>query len=98
MFKPIFRAMIADARISTRDVVLDVAAGTGDPTLDIARVCGPGGWVAGTDAIWGMVTAGRRRAHRDTVGNTDFVQCRADALPLRAEPFDAGTTRLGGLF
>src|SRR6266849_2009088 len=53
MFKPISKAMIADARISTRDVVLDVAAGTGDPTLDIARVCGPGGWVVGTDAVWG---------------------------------------------
>jgi len=98
MFKPISKAMIADARISTRDVVLDVAAGIGDPTLDIARVCGPGGWVVGTDAIWGMVTAGRRRADRDNVRNTYFVQCRADALPFRAETFDAAMCRLGVMF
>src|SRR5258707_9991478 len=72
MFKPISKAMIADARISTRDVVLDVAAGIGDPTLDIARGCGPGGWVAGTDALLGMVAAARRRADRDHVRNTHF--------------------------
>jgi SAM-dependent methyltransferase len=98
MFKPISEAMIADARISTRDVVLDVAAGTGDPTFDIARVCGPGGWVVGTDAIWGMVAAARRRAGRDNVRNTHFIQCRADALPFRAETFDAAMCRLGVMF
>jgi SAM-dependent methyltransferase len=98
MFKPISKAMIADARISAGDVVLDVAAGIGDPTFDIARVCGPGGWIVGTDAIWGMVAAGRRRARRDNVRNTHFVQCRADALPFRAETFDAATCRLGVMF
>jgi SAM-dependent methyltransferase len=98
MFKPISKAMIADARISTGDVVLDVAAGTGDPTLDIAMLCGPGGWVIGTDASLGMVAAARRRADRDSVRNTYFVQCRADALPFRDETFDAAMSRLGVMF
>jgi SAM-dependent methyltransferase len=98
MFRPLSMAMIADAQIAAGEVVLDVAAGTGDPTFDIARACGPDGWVVGTDAIWGMVDAARRRADRENAHNAHFVQCRADALPFCAEAFDGAMCRLGAMF
>src|SRR3981189_3602561 len=43
MFAPITQALIEDAEITTRRVVLDVATGPGEPALSIADMVGPEG-------------------------------------------------------
>ncbi|HEX9508084.1 MAG TPA: class I SAM-dependent methyltransferase [Myxococcales bacterium] len=98
MFAPISEAMIEDARIFEGQLVLDIAGGAGDPSLAIARVCGPSGWVSNTDAIWEMVAVARRRAHRQGLSNLHFAQCLGDALPFGDDSFDAGVCRLGVMF
>ena len=45
----ITQTMLNDARIGLGARVLDVAAGAGDQTLDIARRVGAGGWILATD-------------------------------------------------
>ena len=98
MFAPISEAMIEDARVSEGQRVLDVAGGAGDPSLAIARVCGPSGWVSNTDAIREMVVLARRRAHGEGLFNLDFAQCLGDALPFEDDSFDVVVCRLGVMF
>ncbi len=98
MFAPISEAMIEDARILEGQLVLDVAGGAGDPSLAIARVCGPSGWVLNTDAIWEMVALARRRAHGEGLSNLHFAQCLGDALPFGTNSFEAVVCRLGVMF
>ncbi len=66
---------------------LDLAAGTGVSTLELAR---GGAYVVGLDISVGMLTAGRRARPEVTLVAGDAV-----ALPFPAETFDAVTISFG---
>jgi SAM-dependent methyltransferase len=88
-------AMIAMAGVVDGAHVLDVAAGAGDQTLDVARRVGPSGEVLATDLSPAIVAFAQERARR---AGFDQVQCRvADGEDLRvdAASFDAAVCRLG---
>src|ERR1700730_7322805 len=98
MFAPITQALIEDAEIITRQVVLDVATGPGEPALSLAKLVGPEGKVIGVDAAPEMVEAARREANRRGFQNAKFDVALADDLPFPENTFDAVVSRFGVMF
>jgi SAM-dependent methyltransferase len=88
-------AMIAMAGITRGTRVLDVAAGAGDQTLDIAERVGPSGAVLAVDLSPAIVALAQERARR---AGFQHVQCRVadgEDLGVDAASFDAAVCRLG---
>ena len=98
LFAPISAALIQAARITSSQRVLDIAGGTGEPALEIARLVAPRGRVVCTDAVGEMVAVAARRAEQSGIANIEFKQCAADRLPFADETFDAVVSRLGAMF
>lgn len=91
-------AMLNAARIAPGHRVLDVAAGAGDQTMDIARRVGPAGAVLATDVSARILELAR--AHFLAEGLTQVLTRQADAqaLGLAKADFDAAVCRLGLMF
>ncbi|MEO7338953.1 MAG: methyltransferase domain-containing protein [Caldimonas sp.] len=88
-------AMIAMAGVVPGARVLDVAAGAGDQTLDLAERVGPTGSVLATDLSPRFVALAQDRARR---AGFRHVQCRVadgEDLQVEAASFDAAVCRLG---
>jgi SAM-dependent methyltransferase len=98
MFAPITDALGADAQIASRQSVLDVATGPGEPALTIAALVGPQGKIVGVDPIDEMVAAARREASRLELKNVQFDVAFADHLPFPNNTFDAVISRFGVMF
>jgi ubiquinone/menaquinone biosynthesis C-methylase UbiE len=98
MFSPVTQALIEDGRIGTRNVVLDVATGPGEPALSVAALVGPEGKVFGIDLVPEMVAAARRAADHLGFKNAEFGVAFADHLPFPADTFDAVVSRFGVMF
>lgn len=78
------------------DRVLDLAGGTGDLTVRLARLVGPKGCVVLSDINASMLGEGRRRLlDEGIVGNVAFVQADAERLPFPDNHFDAITIAFG---
>lgn len=98
MFQPVTRALIKAAELIEDDNVLDVAGGSGEPSLTIAETIGPNGSVTFTDAVAEMVSAAQSEARRRGITNVVFYQSSADSLPFEDSWFDAVVCRLGIMF
>ena len=98
MFAPVTEALIEDGQIRSRDVVLDIATGPGEPALTIAGLVGPEGKVFGIDVVPEMVAAAQREADRLGFDNTQFDAAPADDLPFPNDTFDAVVSRFGVMF
>jgi ubiquinone/menaquinone biosynthesis C-methylase UbiE len=88
-------AMIGMAGVVPGARVLDVAAGAGDQTLDVAERVGPSGAVMAADLSPAIVAYAQDRARR---AGFRHVQCRVadgEDLPVEAASFDAAVCRLG---
>jgi ubiquinone/menaquinone biosynthesis C-methylase UbiE len=98
MFSPVTQALIEDASIVEGYSVLDVAGGSGEPSLTIAETVGSNGSVTCTDAVAEMVAAAQGEAQQRGRKNIAFQQCAADSLPFSSNSFDAVVSRLGVMF
>jgi ubiquinone/menaquinone biosynthesis C-methylase UbiE len=98
MFAPVTQALADDGQIGTGQVVLDIAAGPGEPALTVAALVGPKGKVFGIDPIPEMVAASRRAAGLLELSNVQFDVAFADQLPFAADTFDAVISRFGVMF
>jgi ubiquinone/menaquinone biosynthesis C-methylase UbiE len=98
MFQPVTEALIKEADVIEGETVLDVAGGSGEPSLTIAETVGPTGSVTYTDVVAEMVTAAQSEAQRRGLTNVAFQQCSADSLPFENNSFDAVVCRLGVMF
>lgn len=98
MFAPVAQALIADAQIASRQAVLDIATGPGEPALSIAALVGPAGEVIGIDPAPEMVAAACRETERRGLKNAQFRVASASDLPFPADTFDAVTSRFGVMF
>ncbi|HEX8090166.1 MAG TPA: class I SAM-dependent methyltransferase [Blastocatellia bacterium] len=98
MFAPVTDGLIERAGIGDGLSALDVAAGTGEPSLTIAEAIGAKGTVICTDAVLEMMAAARRAATARGRTRIEFCQCLADSLPFAHDSFDAVVCRLGAMF
>ncbi len=77
------------------DRVLDVATGTGDLAVELARRVAPGGVVVGTDFSEGMLERARGKAQGAPAGALRFAWANALALPFPDADFAAATVAFG---
>jgi SAM-dependent methyltransferase len=93
LFGP-FSALVADAAgVGPGQRVLDVACGTGALTRTVAARVGPAGTVLGLDANPEMLAVARR-LHP----SIEWLDGRAEALPLPAASVDAVVSQFGMMF
>ncbi len=86
-----WRSRAADlARVGEGDRVLDVACGTGDLAIELARRVGPSGEVIGSDFSEKMLELARAKAP-----GLRFEQANALDLPYEDDSFDAATVGFG---
>jgi SAM-dependent methyltransferase len=87
---------LAGIRAGSR--VLDVAAGTGDQSLEAAQRTGPTGSVLATDLSASMLAAAAKAAADGGFRNIEARVADAQALDLEPESFDAAICRAGLMF
>ena len=91
------RSAVRSLRLApeARSRVLDVATGTGDLAIDIARAC-PGADIIGLDPSTKMLEiAGRKVLRRGLAERVTFVTGDAQQLPYRDCELDAATIAFG---
>jgi SAM-dependent methyltransferase len=91
-------AMLDMAGVKPRARVLDVAAGAGDQTLDIAARVGPEGFVLATDLSPAILEFAGQNARRAGHANVETRVADGEHLDVDAASFDAAVCRLGLMF
>lgn len=94
---PISTAMIGQLDIGDEQRHLDIAAGTGEPGLSIAKLS-PKGRVVLTDLSAEMLDVAARRAKAQGIANIETMVCSADDLPFEDATFDSVSVRFGYMF
>ncbi len=94
---PVGTAMIERLDIAEDHQHLDIAAGTGEPGLTIARLV-PNGRVVLTDLAAEMLDVAARRARAQGITNIETTVCSADDLPFDDATFDGVSVRFGYMF
>jgi SAM-dependent methyltransferase len=94
---PVGTAMIDRLGIADDQQHLDVAAGTGEPGLTVARLA-PRGHVVLTDLVAEMLDIAAQRARAQGVANIETKVCSADDLPFSDATFDSVSVRFGYMF
>ena len=92
------RRMLELAGITTGHQVLDIASGTGEPSISAALLTGSSGKVIGTDLTEEMLAYAREKAGQAGVSNIEFRCVDGETLDLPANSFDAVTIRWGLMF
>ena len=76
--------------------VLDLAGGTGDLTRKFSERVGESGQVVLADINDSMIKVGREKLHNlGVVGNIEYIQANAEALPFADNSFDLVTIAFG---
>src|SRR4051794_2540931 len=94
---PVGAAMIERLGVAVDQQHLDVASGTGEPGLTIARLS-PRGRVVLTDLAEEMLDVAARRAAAQSIDNIETVAASADDLPFPDAAFDSVSVRFGYMF
>ena len=94
---PVGTAMIERLGIAGDQQHLDIASGTGEPGLTVARLA-PGAHVVLTDLAPEMLRIAARRATAHGITNCETTVCSADDLPFRDAAFDSISVRFGYMF
>jgi SAM-dependent methyltransferase len=95
--RPVGAAMIERLDIAVDQQHLDIATGTGEPGLSIARLA-PRGRVVLTDLVSEMLDIATRRAGALGITNVETRVCSADDLPFDDATFDSVSVRFGYMF
>jgi SAM-dependent methyltransferase len=94
---PVTTAMIERLDIAEDQQHLDIAAGTGEPGLTIAKLA-PRGRVVVTDLAPEMLDVATRRAAAQGIANVETRVCSADDLPFDDGVFHSISVRFGYMF
>jgi SAM-dependent methyltransferase len=89
------RMLVDLAEVRAGHRALDVASGTGDPALEVARRAGEKGSVLATDFSPEMLAVARERARAAGLRNLETRVADAEKLDLQPKSFDAATCRWG---
>ena len=95
--RPASSAIIEGLRIAEDHEYLDIASGTGEPGLSIARLT-PQGRVVLTDLVAEMLDIAARRAEAEGITHIETQVCSADDLPFEDATFDGVSVRFGYMF
>jgi ubiquinone/menaquinone biosynthesis C-methylase UbiE len=95
--RPVASAMIERLEIADGERHLDIASGTGEPGLSVAKLM-PQGHVVLTDLSAEMLDVATRRAAAQGITNTKTRVCSADDLPFDDATFDSISVRFGYMF
>jgi ubiquinone/menaquinone biosynthesis C-methylase UbiE len=95
--KPMGDEIIARIKPAGKDLVLDIAAGTGEPGLTIATML-KGGKVTITDLSEDMLTIAKENAAKRGINNIETKACDVCELPFADNSFDAISCRFGFMF
>ncbi len=94
--QPMSDQLIQSAGIVPGHYVLDVATGTGEPALTIAKFVGPQGRVVGVDISPEMLEVAKERANSQRLNNVTFQDIQDENLSeFQDATFDAVVCRLG---
>ncbi len=90
------RFALAKAELRAGQTVLDVASGTGDLAIAIAKKVGRNGKVVMTDINEAMLAVGRERVENaGLIGNIECMLADAEQLPFENNYFDCVTIAFG---
>ena len=78
--------------------VLDVACGSGEPSISMAALLKDTGQVTGMDMAAAPLEVARERARKRGLDNVEYLQGDVHALPFADGSFDRVTSRLGVMF
>ena len=95
--KSMGNALIKALDIKSNDVVLDIASGTGEPSLSIASIV-TNGEVYATDLSDEMLHIARTYADERGINNIEFKVADVSDLPFKDNFFDKVCCRLGFMF
>ena len=95
--RPVGAAIIERLGIVADQQHLDIAAGTGEPGLTVAKLA-PRGHVVLTDLAAEMLDIATRRANAQGITNFETKVCSADELPFGDATFDSISVRFGYMF
>jgi len=91
-------AMLEMAGVRQGARVLDVAAGAGDQTLDIARRVGPDGYVLAVDLSPAILELAKDNARTAGYRNVETRVADGEQMQVDEAAFDAAVSRLGLMF
>lgn len=91
-------ALVEAADLKPGHTVLDLAGGTGEPSLTVAQRVQPGGTVICTDLTDEMLAAAEENAKKQGLANMSFRRVDAESIPLEDASVDRVTCRFGIMF
>lgn len=91
-------AIVREAGLGPGMNVLDLACGSGEPSLTIAELVSPGGSVIASDLTEEMVAVVTENVKKRGLKNVACQQIDAESIPLPDETFDRVTCRFGVMF
>lgn len=91
-------AIVEAAKVAQGMRVLDIACGTGEPSITIANLLHGTGEVVGVDLSGGPLALAAQRAKQRGLSNVRFQEADVHQLPFPDSSFDRITTRLGVMF
>jgi len=90
--------VVEGAALSPGLHVLDIASGTGEPSLTVAEAVGPQGRVVASDLVPEMLQFAQENAASRGLRNVEFHPANAEHLPFPDRHFDRVTCRFGIMF
>lgn len=91
-------AIVDEARVQPGMHVLDIACGSGEPSISIATLLENSGRVTAIDMAVEPLKVAEQRARRRALTNIQFVRADVHQLPFPEGSFDRVTCRLGVMF
>jgi len=87
---------IGQSGVKQGDKVLDLAAGSGDMSIEFCKKVGAQGMVTMTDINEAMLEVGRKKVtNKGIVGNIDYAIVNAETLPYEDNSFDCISISFG---
>lgn len=95
--KPMGNEIISSLNLKDTDIVLDIASGTGEPGLSIAKILKNGKTIL-TDLSEDMLKVALENANNKGINNIETQVCDVSELPFPDNSFDAVSCRFGYMF
>jgi len=91
---PVGEAMLTALSVNTGERVLDIASGTGEPALTLARIHSDI-TIEGVDAAEGMINVAQAKVEKEDLKNISFSTMPAEKLAYPDDTFDHIICRFG---